>query len=223
MAAGLISYRLCTRDFDCENCALDAALHGDLSSTFNGTTRMRCTSSWALPEDRLYSTTHTWAHAQPHSIWRIGIDAFAAALIGNVSAVGYDLSHQLHTRGALLCTVDVGLGILSIGAPIPGRVVEWNDALQRDPALLVTRPYDEGWLAEVAAPQNVVAGDLMPAAAARHQVALDLRRFRRSIAIRLFAEATTTDPHVSEPERLSDLRNVIAGDGYLELLREFIH
>ena len=220
MAAGLISYRLCTRDFDCEHCALDVALHGGAGTYGNGAGALHGAAKWVVPDDRLYTASHLWAHAQQYGVWRVGIDAFAAALIGIAESITVDADRSLITPGARLCTIETGLGELALGTPISGRVVDINEGIQEAPELLVTRPYHKGWIAEITAPSNVATSHLLHARKASAGIALDLRRFRRAVAIRLFAEAATTS---IEQQDAIDLRNVIAGDGYLELLRQFIH
>ena len=59
MTAGLVAYKLCDRDFDCEHCPLDAALRGDLRSLPHGVPLPSAYTA-TFPEDRLYSSGHLW-------------------------------------------------------------------------------------------------------------------------------------------------------------------
>lgn len=223
MCAGLVSYRLCSRDFDCEHCPLDAALRGELATPSHALALLyRRTGEENVPTDRFYSTGHTWAQRlDPGTTWRVGIDAFAAALVGNIAGITCDESEQVHV-GDALCTIDLGVGILRIGSPLPGRVLRRNYALAERPNQLLADPYDEGWLAELAADESDAAG-LLTADAARRQLALDLRQCRRAMAFRLL-ESVTTSPARDGPEAfMRDLRNIIAGDHYVECVSDFIH
>ena len=226
MCAGLLSYRLCDRDFDCENCPLDAALHGDLSG--NGHTsgfRHRRSASDFFPDDRLYSDGHVWAQRTVDTShgWRIGVDAFAGALIGTVTAVDWTSSKQVYECGDPVCEIDAGIGVLSVGAPISGRVLRGNERVRDDPDLLVRDPYDSGWIIELAAIHDANASQLLSAAEARDRLNLDLRRFRRFVAFRLFAAATPSDINFGDTDVVTDLRKLIAGDHYVECIREFVH
>ena len=74
-------YRLCDRDFDCERCPLDVALRGTAPEV-----RMDppgATGPWSFPTDRTYAAGHLWiAPAADGGASRLGLDAFAAGLLG---------------------------------------------------------------------------------------------------------------------------------------------
>lgn len=225
MCAGLIRYKLCERDFDCENCPLDAALHGEQISDWHGAALLnRRVGASTFPEDRLYSTCHTWTQPQPDTsgIWRVGLDAFGAALVGNVVAIRWRTARQNHERGDPICEIDVGLGSLPIGAPVRGRISRINDTLLQQPGLLVTDPYESGWIAELSVTDDADIDDLLSPTRARQQLTLDLRRFRRNVAFRLFVDVARKDVRASQTESITDLRNLIGGDQYVDRIREFI-
>jgi glycine cleavage system H protein len=225
MCAGLLRYRLCDRDFDCENCPLDAALRGEHAASWHGVTLLsRRASHGALPQDRLYSTGHCWARplASQTGVWRVGVDAFAATLLGWAADITWTAS-QRHVHGEPICDIDIGLGVLSIGAPIGGCILRTNDALQQQPAQLIADPYETGWLADLVATDDVELAELLPVAKARQHLALDLRRFRRNVAFRLFADVNSRNLALPNTESIGDLRNLIGGEEYVDCIREFIH
>jgi glycine cleavage system H protein len=224
MCAGLVSYRLCNRDFDCEHCPLDAALRGELPAAAQGGALLyRSGSGCALPADRRYSSTHTWAQrtAETSNSWRIGIDAFAATLFASVSGISCEPFEQVRAAEPL-CSIDLAIGTLTIGAPMGGRVLHHNPQLEIAPVLLLTDPYTDGWIVELRAEEDADAA-LLSCDVARHQLALDLRRFRRTIAFRLLALESDPSLHDRDAIGLGDLRNIIAGEHYLDCIRDFIH
>ena len=226
MCAGLLRYRLCDRDFDCENCPLDAALRGEHAASWHGVALLnRRAGHGALPDDRLYSTGHGWVQplANHTGVWRVGVDAFGATLLGCATDIAWSATQPRHEYGAPICDINIGLGVLTIGAPIGGCVVRINEALQRQPAQLITEPYEGGWLADFAAPDEVDLAELLPAAKARQHLVLDLRRFRRNVAFRLFADVASKEISAPGFESISDLRNLIGGNEYVDCIREFIH
>lgn len=225
MCAGLISYRLCSRDFDCEHCPLDAALRGESSSRGNVVAMLQhARNSDTVPGDRLYSAGHEWLQqsADEPDVWRVGIDAFAAAIIGSADSISFDGTRLLHQRGDTVCTIDAGVGQVYVGAPIAGRLVRTNDALQQSAAELVQDPYENGWLFEVGAHEPGL-DDLSSPKEARARMHMDVRRFRRSVAFHLLADVTSRATSAVEPHELSDLRHVLVGDHYAELLRDFVY
>lgn len=227
MAAGLISYKLCDRGFDCENCPLDAALRGQIRSSSPLPASLdRRSGETLFPDDRLYSSGHLWVQALAHHdqrLWRVGLDSFAAALIGCTTAVRWELARDRVHRGDTVCDLDLGMGVLSIAAPISGRVVQGNRALNEDPRKLVTEPYGDGWLLEVEGLDPGAILGLRTAARAREHTRRDLRRFRRTLALQLLIASGSEAAPPESDDSLRDLRQVLCGPRYLELLSQFVH
>ncbi len=225
MTAGLISYKLCDRNFDCEHCPLDAALRGQMLAVTHQVGHLdRRTDEGLFPGDRLFSPGHTWVQAMSHddaSIWRVGLDAFATALIGCAVGVRCNPGSEELQRGDPICEVDLGLGSLKLSAPVSGHFVRANRILQSHPETLVTEPYGDGWLLEVEGLDPAGILGLLPAPRALEQTEHDLRRFRRTLALRLLSESgalAAPDPAQS----LRDLRQVLCGAHYVELLGHFV-
>lgn len=226
MCAGLVSYRLCTRNYDCEHCPLDAALRGDLAAgAVDVAVPARERVNGGLPEDRLYSMGHLWVRAlgEGRPVWRVGLDGFAASIIDGAASVRCRACDEVLERGEPIFELDLGAGVLRLGAPFGGRVVHVNEDLRESPAAVLTAPYDEGWVAELTGTDAVGLDELCSAETARQRADLDARRFRRSVAFRLLADSAGGPPRADARQRLTDLRHVLGAAGYVELLREFIH
>jgi len=227
MSAGLLDYKLCDRDFDCERCPLDAALRGESLANPSRRALLGPSLTCVFPEDRLYSRGHTWIQdleREGDRALRFGVDTFAAAIIGQCGGVTWrDSDHTLQLRESV-CEIDLGMGFLSLGAPISGVVVKRNRALQRDPSRLVTAPYGEGWILDLTVGNPADLQRLLPAEAAREQAGLDLRRFRRQVALHLFAAMNAVGPTQADGgELLTDLRQMLGGSSYLDLVRDLVH
>lgn len=225
MCAGLISYRLCTEEFDCDHCLLDVALRGECWAPPPVGAFEHRGLQGALREDRLYTQGHVWVQKlAPAGSLRVGIDAFAAAIIGSVVAVRWQPPGVPLEPGDPICDLDLAPGLLSLGAPLRGAITYANEALYRHPGLLLTSPYDDGWLVEFDAGDATAADSLLPARAALDRVAADLRRFRRAAALRLL---TGRDGDIagaaSGARHLTDLTQLLDGSDYLELVGSFIH
>ncbi len=228
MCAGLISYRLCDRGFACETCPLDGALRGQLRATTASQTPLdRRADEGMFPEDRLYSPGHSWVQAlslEDGRRWRVGLDAFATALVGCAIGVRWGPLRKAFQRGDRLCEVDLGLGSIGLAAPISGRLARGNRVLEARPETLVTDPYGDGWILEMEGldPGGILG--LRSAGRAREQSGQDLRRFRRSLALRLLTESGEDPRPAATPEGSPrDLRQVLCGHHYVELLEQFIH
>jgi glycine cleavage system H protein len=224
MQAGLITYRLCDQAFDCEHCLLDAALRGRLGRVEGAALDLGNARS-GVCDDRLYAPGHTWVQRlDGGDECRVGLDAFGAALLGRVSSVVWPAGRPVLRPGDPACEIDLGLGTVSVCTPIGGRVARRNEALRLEPALLIRAPYDEGWILEMAAVDAVELEGLETPRAATEHINGDLRRFRWCLALRLLADLRADEGLEADGcLALTDLRRVVAGSDYLDLLRQFIH
>ena len=109
--------------------------------------------------------------------------------------------------------------------PAAGSVVKENPALQDRPEQLVTASYTEGWIAEFQAEDMADMEQLVPAELARERSRLDLQRFRRRVAMHLLADdAGRVGRTLADGgELLTDLRQMLGGPKYLDIIREFIY
>lgn len=230
MSAGLLTYRLCDRDFDCDRCPLDAALRrGDPlgSRDHEALSEPHC-GTGDFPEDRRYTAGHSWVQVvqgQDGGNLRFGLDTFAAAIIGRCGGVTWNPPERSVARGEAVCQLDLGLGALWIGAPVRGSVVKENQALRDRPEQVVTAPYTDGWIAEFMAEDMADVDQLVPAELSRERSRLDLQRFRRRVAMQLLADdAGRVGRTLADGgELLTDLRQMLGGPKYLDIVRELIY
>lgn len=227
MCAGLLTYKLCDRELDCEHCPLDAALRGEPAGVpFRTALSEPGRRASHFPDDRLYSSGHLWLRPVDGGgdrALRLGVDAFAAAVIGHCREVRWCAPGRRFGRGETVCEIDLDLGLLPLAAPLAGRATDANRRLSREPGRLLTEPYDDGWILELEADEPADLRVLRTAEAARDGTRLDLQRFRRRVAIHLLDDARVGPSLPDGGEVLSDLRQMLGGRRYLELLRELIH
>jgi glycine cleavage system H protein len=181
-----------------------------------------------FPEDRRYTTGHCWVQViegQDSGRFRFGLDGFAAAIIGRCGGITWNPPGRSLARGELVCQIDLGLGVLRIGAPVRGSVVRKNQALRDRPEQLVTAPYTEGWIAEFMAEDMVDLDQLTPADLSRERTRLDLQRFRRRVAMQLLADdaGRVGRTMADGGELLTDLRQMLGGPKYLDVVQELIY
>jgi len=228
MAAGLVSYKLCDRDFDCHRCPLDAALRGgQTAGTDVAFAPIDGRRSHGFPDDRRYGISHTWVAARDQageSSVRIGLDGFAAALLPGPIAVRCVEATSHLAQGDALCDIELPEGTVSIRAPLAGRVERHNAALQAQPDLIVASPYQDGWLVDLVPAQDVpLTGALLDPAEARERGQMHGRHFRRRVALRLLADAVSVGPTMADGGKaLTSLSDILGGPQYLRILREVL-
>ena len=152
MSAGVLSYRLCNRDFDCERCPLDSALQSGKS----GTRAALIPGEWGpsgyrlYPQDRHFSSAHTWVQDLGSTSARMGVDALLAWLLIDASAVKLPAPNAWIERGEVAATIFTKGGKLTVPAPVSGRVLAQNEAVVGCPELVISSPYGAGWLLDLA-------------------------------------------------------------------------
>ena len=229
MSGGLLTYRLCDREFECDGCPLDAALRGDPLGTLpHEALLVPDCDSGNFPDDRLYTTGHLWIQAAADcqdGTLQCGLDAFAAVFIGRCCRVTYNTSARVCSQGETLCQIDMGMGTLRIGAPVRGTLVDTNPTLPDRPNQLVTAPYADGWIARLIPADASAVEGLWNAEKARERTRFDLQRFRRQVAMQLLAEdAGRVGRCLADGgEPVTDLRQMLGGRTYVELLRQLIY
>jgi glycine cleavage system H protein len=104
------------------------------------------------PDDLKYSSEHEWVRSPGESDGsvRVGITHYAQEALGDIvyvslPEVGIEVSAG-DTVGELESTKSVS----DVYAPVSGKVVARNEALDASPELVNSDPYGEGWLFEVA-------------------------------------------------------------------------
>jgi len=174
MTAGLISYKLCKYDLQCEKCPLDWELRNLSSSpamdlkdssdvkdpeteeTLAPPPPARETQKvegakedlrhLRIKENLYYHPGHTWVKVEKTSEVRIGIDHFLAGLMGKVTAVVFSLSGSEVEQGENLCSIIQEEGMLHIRFPVSGSVLSVNQRLKKEPALIRQAPQEDGFL-----------------------------------------------------------------------------
>jgi glycine cleavage system H protein len=147
MRAKVLTYRVCDRDFDCEHCPLDAALHG---STSREEPTVEPNGARLFPQDRRFASNHTWVYDLTANTVRVGVDALVAWLLAEATDLALPLVGGHLDYGDLLGTLSTGGEQLKIPAPVAGRVTARNEAALACPQLVVAAPFRAGWLLELA-------------------------------------------------------------------------
>jgi glycine cleavage system H protein len=228
MDAGILTYKLCDRGFDCEHCPLDAAIRGApcVSESPCGETGRRARTLVEFPADRLYSSSHCWLRPVEATEDRIrfGLDSLATSMMPDPVHARIP-SPPLHLeRDQRICELRFGSGVLRIGMPITARIVGWNRALERNPRLIVDEPYGDGWIAELTTEPPVKIDHLFSADAIREQTRLDCRHIRRRIAFLLMADDRPCTHSASNGglQLYTDLRECVGWPRFMELLQDLV-
>ena len=119
-----------------------------------------------IPDTLRYTKDHEWSRLEGKRA-TIGITDFAQSELTDVVYVELPKAGKVVKAGEVLGTVESVKAVSEIFAPISGKVVDVNKALEDAPEVVNKDPYGTGWMVvlEVADPNG--AKHLMDAAAYR--------------------------------------------------------
>ena len=122
-----------------------------------------------VPDDLRYTESHEWVRVEGDRA-RVGITDHAQAELTDVVYVELPkVGTQVAARGAT-AVVESVKAASDIYAPVKGEIVDVNEALSSNPALVNTDPFGEGWIfvVKMASPDD--ARQLKDAAAYRQAI-----------------------------------------------------
>jgi glycine cleavage system H protein len=109
-------------------------------------------AGFELPENLHYHPGHTWALSESPNLMRVGLDDFAARLIGKVERMTLPERGRWVRQGQKLVTVFRDGAQAEVVSPMEGMITDINEAVLKDPSLALREPYGEGWLVKMQAP-----------------------------------------------------------------------
>lgn len=99
-----------------------------------------------IPDDLRYADSHEWLRADG----TVGISDHAQHELTDVVFVDLPAIGKEVKAGEVVCVVESVKAASDIYAPASGKVIEVNTALSKDPALVNTDPYGQGWMFKLA-------------------------------------------------------------------------
>ncbi len=98
-----------------------------------------------VPDDLLYTDTHEWIKREGDNI-RVGITDHAQSELTDVVYVELPKMDRAANAREPIAVVESVKAASDIYAPVKGKVVEINKALEADPGLINREPFGQGWL-----------------------------------------------------------------------------
>jgi len=102
-----------------------------------------------IPSELKYATSHEWVRNEGDGIVTVGITEHAQDLLGDMVFVELpDVGDDVST-GDDICVAESVKAASDIYAPVSGKVVEVNEALEDSPELVNSDAFGEGWLFKI--------------------------------------------------------------------------
>lgn len=99
-------------------------------------------------ENSKYAKTHEWAYLDGE-IATVGISDHAQQEISDIVFIELPKTGRQVKAGENCCVIESVKSASEIYAPLSGEIVEVNEALNSDPALVNREPHAGGWLFKI--------------------------------------------------------------------------
>jgi len=98
-----------------------------------------------IPDDLQYTANHEWLRLEGDNAI-VGICDHAQADLGGIIFVGLPKVGAQVVASQPVTVLRSANATINVHSPISGTITEVNGALEKDPSLVNTDPYGEGWL-----------------------------------------------------------------------------
>lgn len=170
-----------------------------------------------LEPDYYYHPKHVWIAPPPEdgNETRVGIDDFAARLIGRIARASVPGEGMPIRENAVCFLLHPGERTVRLVAPASGSVRAVNPRVAADPSLINRDPYGEGWIFSVR-PEGHAAEGLYHGNVARRWLEAEVERLQWVFASDL--GMTSTDGG----EALADISDRLTDARWAAVIRQFL-
>ncbi|MFC4232030.1 glycine cleavage system protein GcvH [Parasediminibacterium paludis] len=123
-----------------------------------------------FPTNLRYTKDHEWISLEGN-IATVGITDFAQGELGDIVYVDINTVGQDVAAEAVFGTVEAVKTVSDLFLPIAGKVLEVNPILEKQPELVNSDPYGDGWMVKIEVADVAAVDALMDADAYKKLVA----------------------------------------------------
>ena len=101
-----------------------------------------------IPANLKYSNDHEWVRVEGNEAF-VGITDFAQGQLGDIVFVDVPTVGESLGQNEVFGSIEAVKTVSDAFLPVSGEILEFNEALENDPALVNKDPYGEGWIIKV--------------------------------------------------------------------------
>ena len=98
------------------------------------------------PKEYKYTQEHEWICPEPENKGKVGITDYAQSQLGDIVFVDLPPPGSQVEQLKKMGEIESVKAVSDLFAPVSGRVLEINQAVINEPALVNQDPYGDGWL-----------------------------------------------------------------------------
>ena len=101
-----------------------------------------------IPANLKYSNDHEWVRVEGNEAF-VGITDFAQGQLGDIVFVDVPTVGESLGQNEVFGSIEAVKTVSDAFLHVSGEILEFNEALETDPALVNKDPYGEGWIIKV--------------------------------------------------------------------------
>lgn len=118
----------------------------------------------SIPDDLFFTAEHEYVRrTDDEAVVEIGITDFAQGELGDVVFVELPSAGDSFERNDIFGTIEAVKAVSELFSPLTGEVVEVNEELDREPSLVNSDPYGNGWMVRLRLSDEMEIDQLMTA------------------------------------------------------------
>ena len=119
-----------------------------------------------IPKDLLYTEDHEYLKkTKDASVVIVGITDYAQGELGDIVSLELPAVGASFGKHDTFGTIEAVKGVSELFAPVSGEIVEVNPRLEKEPQLVNSAPYGDGWMVKIKLSDASEQNDLMNAEA----------------------------------------------------------
>ena len=101
-----------------------------------------------IPNDLKYTKEHEWVRIDG-DILTVGITDHAQSELGDIIFIEFPELNKLISKDEPFGTIEAVKTVADLFAPVTGKILEINEALEDRPELVNSDTYGEGWIVKI--------------------------------------------------------------------------
>jgi glycine cleavage system H protein len=103
-----------------------------------------------IPKDLLYTEDHEYVKAtKDQRVVVVGITDYAQGELGDIVYLELPSVGAKFAKHDVFGTIEAVKAVSELFAPVSGEIVEVNARLEKEPQLVNSAPYEDGWMVKV--------------------------------------------------------------------------
>lgn len=124
-----------------------------------------------IPGDLLYTEEHEYVRRSKEAgVVEIGITDYAQGELGDIVYIELPVAGAKYGKHDVFGTIEAVKAVSELFAPVAGEIIEVNQRLDKEPALVNSDPYGAGWMIRVRTSNPAEVDGLMSAEAYGKQI-----------------------------------------------------